>query len=246
MRTPPTPHGPHVTTTKSHNPRLILSGGATVVKGDIASSALGITSAASLPTSLSLALLLLLSMVSSSRASEVVVGAAANGGWRIPSSETAYTLNAWAESSRFQIGDALVFKYDAAQDSVLQVTRADYLSCSASSPVARYVNKGGEAKVELERSGPYYFISGGPGPLREGPEVDCRRVVAQECLRQSELSGSCSCSGGSTRGRRWLRPVGQRDWASRWVWAWRRARCWGSTAWACFELKMQDFRFVWG
>ncbi|XP_030466218.1 early nodulin-like protein 14 [Syzygium oleosum] len=131
-------------------------------------------SATSLPSSLSLALLLLLliSMVSSSRASEVVVGGAANGGgWRIPSSETAYTLNAWAESSRFQIGDALVFKYDAAQDSVLQVTRADYLSCSASSPVAQYVNKGGEAKVELERSGPYYFISGAPGHCEKGQKL---------------------------------------------------------------------------
>lgn len=99
------------------------------------------------------------------------MGGAANGGWRIPSSETAYTLNAWAESSRFQIGDALVFKYDAAQDSVLQVTRADYLSCSASSPVAQYVNKGGEAKVELERSGPYYFISGAPGHCEKGQKL---------------------------------------------------------------------------
>ncbi|KAF8035662.1 hypothetical protein BT93_C1633 [Corymbia citriodora subsp. variegata] len=130
--------------------------------------------ATSLPSSsLSLALLFLLlgSCVSSSRAAEIVVGGAPHGAWKIPSSETNYTLNAWAESSRFRTGDALVFKYDPAQDSVLQVTRAAYLSCNASGPVAQYVNRDGEAKVELERSGPFYFISGAPGHCDKGQKL---------------------------------------------------------------------------
>ncbi|KAK2631431.1 hypothetical protein EUGRSUZ_L02919 [Eucalyptus grandis] len=131
-------------------------------------------SATSLPSPLSLALLLLFlgSMSSLSRAAEVLVGGAANGGaWKIPSSQTADALNSWAESARFRIGDALVFKYDPAQDSVLQVTRAGYLACNVSGPVAQYVNKGGEAKAELDRSGPFYFISGAPGHCGKGQKL---------------------------------------------------------------------------
>ncbi|XP_030523477.1 early nodulin-like protein 1 [Rhodamnia argentea] len=127
--------------------------------------------ATSLPPSLSLALLLLLLSISSSQAGEIVVGGSPEGGWTIPSSETTFTLNAWAESSRFRIGDSLVFRYDAAQDSVLQVTRAGYLSCNASGPVAQHVNKDGEAKVELERSGAFYFISGAPGHCEKGQKL---------------------------------------------------------------------------
>lgn len=51
-----------------------------------------------------------------------------------------------------------VWKYDAAKDSVLQVTKEDYLNCNTTKPVAEY--KDGNTKVKLDKSGPFFFISG--------------------------------------------------------------------------------------
>ncbi|CAL9772708.1 unnamed protein product [Musa acuminata subsp. burmannicoides] len=88
--------------------------------------------------------------------------------WRVPPT-TNDSLNRWAEKNRFQVGDSLVWKYDAAKDSVLQVTREAYLSCNRSSPVAEH--RDGTAVVELHRSGAYYFISGAEGACEQGEKL---------------------------------------------------------------------------
>lgn len=56
-----------------------------------------------------------------------------------------------------------------ADDSVLLVSRADYMSCNVSSPVEEH--NGETVVVELERSGPYYFISGKQGACEKGAKV---------------------------------------------------------------------------
>ncbi|EOA28696.1 hypothetical protein CARUB_v10024922mg [Capsella rubella] len=79
--------------------------------------------------------------------------------WKVPES-TNNTLNHWAETMRFQVGDALVFRYDSKNDSVLQVTKENYEKCNMEKPLKEY--KENITIVKLDVSGPYYFISGAP------------------------------------------------------------------------------------
>lgn len=62
-----------------------------------------------------------------------------------------------------------MWKYDGEKDSVLQVSKEDYESCNVSNPIAEY--KDGSTKVELNRSGPFYFISGAKGHCKQGQKL---------------------------------------------------------------------------
>jgi hypothetical protein len=62
-----------------------------------------------------------------------------------------------------------VWNYDPSKDSVLQVSKKDYDSCNTSSPIAVY--KDGNTKVKLDRSGPFYFISGAEGHCEKGQKL---------------------------------------------------------------------------
>ncbi|KAG6627985.1 early nodulin-like protein 1 [Carya illinoinensis] len=101
-----------------------------------------------------------------SEARDFLVGGKENS-WASPSS--ADSLIQWAEKTRFRVGDFLVFNYDPNTDSVLQVTKEEYESCSNSNPVKEY--KGGKTKVELDRSGPFYFISKAEGKCKKGQRL---------------------------------------------------------------------------
>ncbi|KAG7953707.1 hypothetical protein I3843_12G123000 [Carya illinoinensis] len=107
---------------------------------------------------------MLLLLFSFSEAREIVVGGSADA-WKTPSSQSE-SLNKWAESFCFRVGDSLVWKYDGGKDSVLQVNKEDYLSCNTSKPIEEY--KDGNTKVMLDRSGPFYFISGANGHCEKG------------------------------------------------------------------------------
>ncbi|XP_058103691.1 early nodulin-like protein 13 [Magnolia sinica] len=102
-----------------------------------------------------------------SEATDFLVGGKINA-WEIPSSPSD-SLNGWAEENRFQIGDSLVWKFDGAKDSVMQVSRDDYLSCNTSNPIAAH--KGGDVTVKLEKSGPFYFINGTKGHCGNGQKL---------------------------------------------------------------------------
>jgi hypothetical protein len=49
-----------------------------------------------------------------------------------------------------------VFEYE--NDSVLTVEKFDYFNCDASQPITTFTN--GKSTLNLDRSGPFYFISG--------------------------------------------------------------------------------------
>ncbi|CAH8272173.1 unnamed protein product [Arabidopsis lyrata] len=98
---------------------------------------------------------------------EILVGGKTSA-WKIPSSPSE-SLNKWAESLRFHVGDSLVWKYDGEKDSVLQVTKEAYINCNTTNPAANYSN--GDTKVKLERSGPYFFISGSKSNCVEGEKL---------------------------------------------------------------------------
>ncbi|CAH2053205.1 unnamed protein product [Thlaspi arvense] len=99
-------------------------------------------------------LVCLFMIVNKAYAREFAVGGAK--GWTVPSGSQVYSQ--WAEQSRFQIGDSLLFVYQPNQDSVLQVTRDAYDSCKTDAPTAKFAD--GKTSFALTHSGPYYFISG--------------------------------------------------------------------------------------
>ncbi|KAF8090416.1 hypothetical protein N665_0477s0021 [Sinapis alba] len=68
------------------------------------------------------------------------------------------SYNTWAERNRFQVNDTLYFKYAKGSESVQQVMKADYDGCNIRNPLEKFDN--GESEVTLNRSGPFYFISG--------------------------------------------------------------------------------------
>ncbi|XP_057751526.1 early nodulin-like protein 9 [Arachis stenosperma] len=104
----------------------------------------------------SLGLLCVLLLVHEGAAYDFIVGG--QKGWSVPSDSNFNPFNSWAEKSRFQIGDSLVFNYQSGQDSVLQVKSEDYASCNTNSPYAKFSD--GHTVFKLTQSGPYFFISG--------------------------------------------------------------------------------------
>ncbi|XP_018475114.1 early nodulin-like protein 13 isoform X1 [Raphanus sativus] len=98
---------------------------------------------------------------------EILVGGKSNT-WKVPES-TEETLNRWSERTRFKIGDSLLWKYNAEKDSVMQVSQKDYERCDRSEPIGGY--KDGHTKIELMRSGPFYFISGEDGHCQRGEKL---------------------------------------------------------------------------
>ncbi|KAJ0974729.1 hypothetical protein J5N97_016694 [Dioscorea zingiberensis] len=79
-------------------------------------------------------------------------------GWTVPTDPNAMTYNQWAQSNRFQVGDSLLFVYPPETDQVLQVNEESYNSCNTRSYIKSY--KDGNTVILLDRSGPFYFISG--------------------------------------------------------------------------------------
>ncbi|CAH8385962.1 unnamed protein product [Eruca vesicaria subsp. sativa] len=81
-------------------------------------------------------------------------------GWRVPDPAN-NTLQHWADSRRFRVGDTLEFYYDSKNDSVLEVTKENYKNCITEKPLNEY--RAEPTMVTLNVSGPHYFISGAPG-----------------------------------------------------------------------------------
>ncbi|KAB2605621.1 GTPase-activating protein GYP1-like [Pyrus ussuriensis x Pyrus communis] len=75
----------------------------------------------------------------------------------------------WAEKNRFNINDTLHFKYKKGSDSVLVVNKDDYFSCNTQNPIQKL--DGGDSDFTLDRSGPFYFISGQNGNCQKGQKL---------------------------------------------------------------------------
>jgi hypothetical protein len=100
-------------------------------------------------------------------ATDFIVGG--QGGWSIPTGSERESLSQWAERLRFHVGDALLFKYPANQDSVLLVSRDAFQNCNTTNPAATYND--GNTAFKFPRPGPYYFISGAQGHCEKGQKL---------------------------------------------------------------------------
>ncbi|QCD80500.1 early nodulin-55-2 [Vigna unguiculata] len=100
-----------------------------------------------------------------SEAKQYVVGGSANS-WKTPLSSPD-SLNHWANSHHFKIGDTLVFKYDERTESVHEVNETDYERCNTVGQ-EHVVFNDGNTKVLLTKSGFRHFISGNQSHCRMG------------------------------------------------------------------------------
>uniref|UniRef100_A0A0D3GW65 Phytocyanin domain-containing protein n=1 Tax=Oryza barthii TaxID=65489 RepID=A0A0D3GW65_9ORYZ len=91
------------------------------------------------------------------------VGAPA-GSW-----DTRTNYAQWVSAITFRVGDQLVFKYSPAAHDVVEVNKADYDSCSSSSPISTF--NSGDDTIPLAAIGTRYFICGFPGHCTVGMKV---------------------------------------------------------------------------
>ncbi|CAF1896809.1 unnamed protein product [Brassica napus] len=77
--------------------------------------------------------------------------------------------NSWAESKRFKVHDTLHFKYAKGSDSVQVVAKGDYDACNVNNPIEKFDN--GDTEIALNRSGPFYFISGNQEHCTKGQKL---------------------------------------------------------------------------
>ncbi|KAL1539772.1 mavicyanin-like [Salvia divinorum] len=80
--------------------------------------------------------------------------------------------NKWASSKSFQPGDTFLFQYNPSYHNVLQVSRSDFHTCDATSPIATYAT--GNDSIVIRSPGHYYYICGFMGHCQAGQKVDIR------------------------------------------------------------------------
>ncbi|KAL1203076.1 Early nodulin-like protein 2 [Cardamine amara subsp. amara] len=89
-----------------------------------------------------------------------------SGAW-VPNPPENY--DSWAGKSRFRVHDTLYFSYAKGSDSVLEVNKADFDGCNTMNPIKRMDD--GASEVSLDRSGPFYFISGNEDNCKKGQKL---------------------------------------------------------------------------
>ncbi|MED6147541.1 hypothetical protein PIB30_044800 [Stylosanthes scabra] len=97
-------------------------------------------------------------LIPNSEGREFLVGGSEDS-WNVPLPSPDF-LNHWAGTQRFEIGDALIFKYNNMTESVQMVPKEDYESCYERVGDDHQSFNDGNTKVILRSSGPIYFISG--------------------------------------------------------------------------------------
>ncbi|GMH11070.1 hypothetical protein Nepgr_012911 [Nepenthes gracilis] len=107
---------------------------------------------------------LLMVFLGSSEGRRFYVGS--RDGWVVSPYES---YNHWAERNRFQVNDTLFFKYKKERDSVLVVTMENYYKCNATRPLKSLTE--GDSELKLDRSGPFFFISGNADHCGRGQKL---------------------------------------------------------------------------
>ncbi|KAG2241581.1 hypothetical protein Bca4012_088347 [Brassica carinata] len=93
-------------------------------------------------------------------------GVGGSGAW-VPNPPEDY--GSWAGKSRFLVHDTLYFTYAKGADSVLEVSKADYDGCNTKNPIKKADD--GNSEISLDRSGPFYFISGNEDNCKKGQKL---------------------------------------------------------------------------
>lgn len=84
------------------------------------------------------------------------------------------------------------FKYK--DDSVLEVSNADYTTCNVSNPVVKFDD--GETVFQFRRSGLFYFISGRRGHCKDGQRLIVRVLHPSEAVSAGPAASPAAAGGG--------------------------------------------------
>ncbi|XP_030465895.1 mavicyanin [Syzygium oleosum] len=76
----------------------------------------------------------------------------------------------WSAIKTFQLGDTVIFQYNAQFHNVMHVTHAEFRACNTTSPKATYTT--GNDSITLTNRGHHYFFCGVPGHCQAGQKVD--------------------------------------------------------------------------
>ncbi|KAK7405891.1 hypothetical protein VNO78_07503 [Psophocarpus tetragonolobus] len=80
----------------------------------------------------------------------------------------------WAATKNFQVGDTIIFEYNAKLHNVMRVTHEMYKSCNASSPLS--MMSSGNDTIKITNHGHHFFLCGVPGHCQAGQKVDINVV----------------------------------------------------------------------
>ncbi|KAL6894296.1 hypothetical protein ACP4OV_008394 [Aristida adscensionis] len=118
-------------------------------------------------------LVLTLGLAMAATSSAVVYKVGDTSGWTILGNVN-YTD--WATKKTFHVGDTIEFQYPKGIHNVLEVKKADYDSCTNSTPIATHVS--GDDKIVIRGPGHRFFICGVPGHCAAGQKVNIRVLKA--------------------------------------------------------------------
>ncbi|CAK7327017.1 unnamed protein product [Dovyalis caffra] len=76
----------------------------------------------------------------------------------------------WSATKTFQVGDIILFEYNAQFHNVMRVTHAMYKACNTSAPLATYTT--GNDSINIKTRGHHFFFCGVPGHCQAGQKVD--------------------------------------------------------------------------
>ncbi|OMP03742.1 Plastocyanin-like protein [Corchorus olitorius] len=84
----------------------------------------------------------------------------------------------WSATKTFQVGDVIIFEYNAQFHNVMQVTHPMYKACNATAPLATYTT--GNDSITITRKGHHFFFCGVPGHCQAGQKVDINVLRTSE------------------------------------------------------------------
>lgn len=114
-------------------------------------------------------LVLTLGLAMAATSSAVVYKVGDTSGWTILGNVN-YTD--WTSKKNFRVGDTIEFTYPPGIHNVLEVKKADYDSCTNSTPIATHTS--GDDKIVIKSPGHRFFICGVPGHCAAGQKLNIR------------------------------------------------------------------------
>ncbi|CAL4927928.1 unnamed protein product [Urochloa decumbens] len=114
-------------------------------------------------------LVLTLGLAMATSSSAVIYKVGDTSGWTILGN---INYTDWTTKKNFKVGDIIEFKYPQGIHNVLEVNKADYDSCTNTTPIATHTS--GDDKIAIKRPGHRFFICGVPGHCAAGQKLNIR------------------------------------------------------------------------
>ncbi|NP_001146173.1 Blue copper protein-like precursor [Zea mays] len=135
-------------------------------------------------------LVLALGLAMAATSSAVIYKVGDTSGWTILGNVN-YTD--WTSKKNFRVGDTIEFTYPPGIHNVLEVKKADYDSCTNSTPIATHSS--GDDKIVIKSPGHRFFICGVPGHCAAGQKLNVRVLKTRSSDAPSPAPSARSAAG---------------------------------------------------